>query len=122
MARSIKINNVPVRCNAGMDINLQDISSSSSGRNLSAKMEKDIVAQKWTVSLSWSFISDDTIGRILELTKEKDNTFVQLTFPNPRLRGKDDTRTFYTGDVSIKHVVCIKDTNFWNLSLNFIEQ
>ena len=120
MARDIKINGVPVRCNAGMDIKLQDVSSSSSGRTLSAKMEKEIVAQIWSISLNWSFISDDAIGRILEIAK--DNTYVQVTFPNPKLRGKDDTRTFYTGDASIKHVVCIRDTNFWNLSLNFIEQ
>ena len=119
MARYIKIDNTIVNPNAGFKIALEDISSSDSGRNLSATMDKTVIAQKWTVNLSWSFISDEAISRILKASKT--NTYVQLTFPNPYL-GKDDTRTFYSGTPSITHKVLIGDVNFWDLELNFIEQ
>ena len=82
-------------------------------------MDKTIIAQKFTINLSFTSIPDSIISNILSIAKT--NTYVQLTFPNPLL-GKDDTRTFYSGTPNITHKLTVNDVCIWDLELNFIEQ
>lgn len=119
MARVFKVDGVNIpQPNAGFSIKYSDISSSDSGRNLSARMEKKVVAQKWTVDLNYNMMPDNVISKLLKEVKGK--TEVQLTFPSP-LTGKDETLLFYTNDPEITHVLTTNNVCFWNLKITFIE-
>lgn len=119
MARVFKVDGVAIgQPNAGFSVQLEDISSSDSGRNLSGTMDKQIVTQKWTVELSYTNLSDNVISKILQQVKT--NTNVNLTFPNPML-GRDDTRLFYTNSPSITHKFTSNNVCFWDLKISFIE-
>ena len=119
MARYFKIDGTILSSpNAGFNVSLEDISSSDSGRNLSGTMDKQVIAQKWTVELNYTNISDDIISNILQKVKSK--VEVSLTFPNPML-GADDTQKFYTGTPSITHKNTINDKCFWDLKLKFVQ-
>lgn len=119
MARHFKVDGVILSSpNNGFNVSLEDISSSDSGRNLSGTMDKKVIAQKWTVELSYTNISDEIISSILQ--KVKSNVEVDLTFPSPML-GTDDTQKFYTGTPSITHKNTINDKCFWDLKLKFVQ-
>lgn len=119
MARYFKVDGSIIgQPNNGFSVQLEDISSSDSGRNLSGTMDKKVITQKWTVELNYSNLSDTVISKILQQVKT--NTNVNFTFPNPML-GKDDTRVFYTGTPSITHKFTNNDVHFWDLKVTFIE-
>lgn len=119
MARYIKVDGQTINPNSGFTVSLEDLSGSDSGRNLSGLMDKTLVAQKWTVELSFTNLPDSTISKVLKLAKT--NTYVQLTFPNPLL-GKDDTQEFYSGTPSITHKATANDVHIWDLKLTFIQR
>jgi hypothetical protein len=120
MNRYFKVDGVLIpQPNSGFSVQLEDISSSDSGRNLSGLMDKKVITQKWTVELNYSMLSDETISKLL--TQIKGKTTVQLTFPSP-LKGSDDTLEFYTGTPSITHKLTTNnDICFWDLKISFIE-
>lgn len=119
MNRFFKVDGVVIpQPNSGFSVQLEDISSSDSGRNLSGLMEKRVVSQKWTVELNYSMMSDEVISKLL--TQVKGKTTVQLTFPSP-LKGADETLEFYTGTPSITHKLTNNDICFWDLKISFIE-
>lgn len=97
----------------------QDISSSESGRTLSGKMNKDVVATKRTLSCSWTCLSDSDASSLLGAIKIK--TYGSLNYPDA-FAGTNLTKTFYTGDATAE-MKTIEDNNvIWNVSIEFIEQ
>ena len=119
MARYFKVDGSIIgQPNSGFKVQLEDISSSDSGRNLCGTMDKQVVSQKWTVELNYSNLSDSIISKILKQVKTNAN--VNLTFPNPML-GRDDTRVFYTNSPSITHKFTANDVHFWDLTISFLE-
>ena len=70
MARLFKVDGVALPApNVGFQVQLEDISSSDSGRNLSGTMDKQVICTKWTVELNYSNLSDSMISKILQQIK-----------------------------------------------------
>lgn len=97
----------------------QDVASAESGRTLSAKMNKEVVAVKRTLSCSWSCMTDAEASDLLG--KVKNRTYGALNYPDP-FEGTNITKTFYTSDAKAD-MKTIEDNEFiWDVSFEFIEQ
>ncbi len=128
MNRVFKIGNTNMPFpDSGFGVGEQDISDEMTGRSLSGLMDKYIVAQKRKFTCQWTNLSDSKASFLLQAVKgnslqdARGKTFVQMTYPDP-ISGTDETRTFYTGDVTATAKVCINDVYYWNVVFDFIEQ
>lgn len=97
----------------------QDISSSDSGRTLSGKMNKEVVAVKRAISCSWSCLSDEEASALLSAVKAK--TYGELNYPDA-FEGKNLTKTFYSGDASAEMKTIENNKVIWDVSFDFVEQ
>ena len=97
----------------------QDISSADSGRTLSGKMNKDVVATKRTLSCSWACMTDEESSDLLGKIKIK--TFGDLNYPDA-FAGENLTKRFYTGDASAEMKTIEDNSVIWSVSIEFIEQ
>ncbi len=96
-----------------------DISSDSSGRDLAiAKMHKDVIAVKLSLECGWTCCSDSVSRDVL--SKIKAETFIEFTYPDPK--NGSVTKTFYTGDPTADLIGSIGGTNYWNVTINLVEQ
>lgn len=96
-----------------------DVSTSDSGRTLSAKMEKKEVAKKVTLECSWEMLTDTECSRILKIIKPE--TYGECNYPDA-MEGVNVTKTFYSGDVDAELKFIDGDICYWNTSLSIIEQ
>lgn len=103
----------------GMTWGFQDISSSESGRTLSGKMNKDIVATKRTLSCSWSCLSDSESSALLGAIKIK--TYGNLDYPDA-FAGTNLIKRFYTGDATATMKTIEDNEVIWDVSIEFVEQ
>lgn len=120
MAKQFKINGITFKPNSNFKVNYEPVHGDGSGRNLSATMDLKIIDWKFTISASFTMMSDTAISSLMkQLTA---NEFMQVTYPSP-LVGKEDTRTFYVSSLDIDHKVMTEsDVNFWDISFKLIEQ
>ena len=103
----------------GMTWGFQDISSSESGRTLSGKMNKEVVATKRTLSCSWTALDDDESSALLGAIKIK--TYGNLNYPDA-FEGINITKRFYTGDATAEMKTIDDNKVIWDVSIEFIEQ
>lgn len=98
----------------------EDISTSNTGRTLSAKMQKSIVAAKRTLSCEWKCLSDSVTSNLLKTIKA--NTYGDLNFPDP-MEGANITKNFYSGSPQAVMMKIEADgTVFWDVSLELVER
>lgn len=117
--RQMLVNGSDIKFPTTVSWGFQDISSSDSGRTLSGKMNKEVVANKRTLSCSWTLLTDNEARALLSAVKV--HTYVDVTYPDP-FDGVNSTRTFYTGDPTAT-MKTIKDNVFmWDIAIEFIEQ
>lgn len=83
------------KCPSSLKWKKSDISASTAGRTDDARMHKDLVAQKRTLSLGWINLSKEEIHEVLTAFSPE---YVNVTYWDP-LDGKDVKRNFYTGDM-----------------------
>ena len=102
-------------------IDFTDVSSSNSGRTLSGKMVKELIATKVRISLKFSCVPDNVSSTILNTIKA--NVFQDVTYPDPKEGGKT-TKSFYSGDPSITLLYYnAKDGKcYWDITINLIEE
>lgn len=110
---------VQIKFPTGMTWAFQDISSSESGRSLSGKMNKEIVATKRTLNCSWSCLDDTEASALLGAIKIK--TYGSLNYPDA-FAGTNLTKKFYTGDATAEMKTIEDNKVIWNVSIQFIEQ
>lgn len=96
-----------------------DISTSDSGRTLTAKMEKKEVAKKVKLECSWDMLPDTDSSNVLKTIKPK--TYGECNYPDV-VEGKNLTKTFYSGDVDADLVFIDGDICYWNVSVSIVEQ
>ena len=117
--RHMSVNGSVIKFPTNVSWGFQDISSSESGRTLSGRMNKEVVANKRTLSCSWVLLTDDEASDVLRAVKAQ--TYVSVNYPDP-FDGVNATRTFYTGDPTAS-MKTVEDNVFrWDLTVEFIEQ
>lgn len=110
---------------ATMQVDLQDIDSSETGRNQSGNLMRDRVAggskAKRKVSCSWKGLTQSGIS---ELLREMGGVSFPITYPDP-YSGTFRTATVYVGDRSAPIFRNGADSNgeiIWeSMSANFVE-
>lgn len=108
-----------IPCPSQFDWGLQDISNAEAGRDQTAKMYKNRIAQKVKISLSWNGVRPDKIKTILQAFQPE---YVMVEYFDP-LEGEVVTKEFYTGDKTAP-VNTWSGTNklYTNVSFNIIER
>ena len=99
-----------------------DLSSDESGRSTrDGSMQKDIIAQKRTLTFTWGILSLNDASIVMQLCKNK-GAVVWLTFPDI-LTAKIATMQFYTGDMSNADylIPAASDIRINGMSCSFIE-
>ena len=78
---------------------LADLSSEESGRSTrNGAMQKDIIAQKRTITFTWGLLSRDEAQSVAQLCKNS-GAAVYLTYPDILTKTTKKSR-FYTGDLT----------------------
>lgn len=95
MDEVIVVDGKTFKCPSGLDWEKQDVSDKAAGRTGDARMHKNRVAMKRTLSLSWSNLSKQEIHEILVAFKPE---YVFVKYWDP-LEGEDITKEFYTGNM-----------------------
>lgn len=101
---------------------LADLSSEESGRSTrSGAMQKDIIAQKRTLTFTWGILTLTQASAVAQLCKNR-GAAVYLTYPDI-LTAKQVTGRFYTGDLSEGSYIIPKpdDIRINGMSCSFIE-
>ena len=117
--RHMSVNDSGIKFPTTMSWGFQDISSSESGRTLSGKMNKEVVASKRTLSCSWVLLTDLEASDLLSAIKI--HTYVDVNYPDP-FDGVNVTRRFYTGDPSATMKTIENNVFMWDITIDFIEQ
>ena len=108
----------PIKC----VYSFADLSSDESGRSTrDGAMQKDIIAQKRTLTFTWGILSLNDASIVMQLCKNK-GAVVWLTFPDI-LTAKITTMQFYTGDMSNADylIPAASDIRINGMSCSFIE-
>lgn len=101
---------------------LADLSSEESGRSTrSGAMQKDIIAQKRTLTFTWGILTRSEASTVAQLCKNS-GAAVYLTYPDI-LTAKQVTGRFYTGDLTEGSYIIPKadDIRINGMSCSFIE-
>ena len=108
----------PIKC----VYSFADLSSDESGRSTrDGSMQKDIIAQKRTLTFTWGILPLNDASIVMQLCKNK-GAVVWLTFPDI-LTAKITTMQFYTGDMSNADylIPAASDIRINGMSCSFIE-
>ena len=108
----------PIKC----VYSFADLSSDESGRSTrDGAMQKDIIAQKRTLTFTWGILPLNDASIVMQLCKNK-GAVVWLTFPDI-LTAKITTMQFYTGDMSNADylIPAASDIRINGMSCSFIE-
>lgn len=116
-----KINGIEMSSPTGCTWQLSDLSSDESGRSTrDGSMSKDIIAQKRTLSFTWTMLSWAEASKLANFCKNR-GAVVMLTYPDI-MAGGYMTGRFYTGDMSADYSLWIDETQrVTNISCSFIE-
>lgn len=101
---------------------IADLSSEESGRSTrSGAMQKDIIAQKRTITFKWGILNRSEAAAVAQLCKNK-GAAVYLTYPDVMTQ-KMLTGRFYTGDLTEGNYIILNadDIRFNGMSCTFIE-
>ncbi len=115
----LAIDGIPIRSPSSFTWGLQDVSRHDAGRDESATMHKNRVAQKVTLDLEWSGLSLSEAHTILVAFNPE---YIDVTYYDP-LEGTDQTLPFYTGDKTAPVQVWTVNNKYYSkLSFNLIER
>lgn len=117
-----KINGVDLPPSTQCTYSFADLSSEESGRSSrDGSMQKDIIAQKRTLTFTWGWLTLAEASTVMKLCKNR-GAAVWLTFPDI-LTGTIETMRFYTGDMSSAgyDIPSADDIRINGMSCSFIE-
>lgn len=116
-----KINGIAISSPDSCSWLLSDLSSDESGRSArDGSMSKDIIAQKRTLSFTWSQLKWEEASKLAQLCKNA-GVVVRLTYPDI-MAGKYITKRFYTGDMSAQYGLWKYTEQYvTNITCSFIE-
>ena len=94
-----KVNGIDLPSPVSAVWSLADLSSEESGRSTrSGAMQKDIIAQKRTLTFTWGILTRSEASTVAQLCKNS-GAAVYLTYPDI-LTARQVTGRFYTGDLT----------------------
>jgi hypothetical protein len=95
---SLWFNNVamPTPAKNGIEIKKEKVWSKNTKRTANATMVGDIIAIKYTLSITWPPLSDSEVALIDSYLEP---SFITVTFRDPKT-GSNTTKTFYSGTPS----------------------
>jgi hypothetical protein len=106
---------------AEMSWGLQPVNASDAGRTQDGTMHTNRVTVKRKISLTWNIVHQEQATEILQAFFPE---YVSVLYFDP-LDGKNETRTFYTGDMSAPFrsykVPVVGGTTFKTISFDIIE-
>lgn len=117
-----KVNGIDLPPSTQCTYSFADFSSEESGRSTrDGAMQKDIIAQKRTLTFTWGWLTLAEASTVMQLCKNK-GAAVWLTFPDI-LTGKTETMRFYTGNLSGANynIPNDKDIRINGMSCSFVE-
>ncbi len=120
----LEINGVAVKDPSSLLWGITDVSSEESGRNTNnGKANKDVIAQKRKLDLSWSNPTKDEVSAILTAVNYTTvGAFFSVKYPDA-MTGTNQTKTFYVGDRSAPMKTwTINNKTYSSLSFNIVEQ
>ena len=116
----LTINGVAVATPKVLSVTISDLSSEETGRTLSGKMQKDVVAKKTTLDLEWPCLDWAETSQLL--TELENNIFMSVRYPDPKL-GSYVTKTMYVGDRIAPALMLENGKEKWEgISFTLIEQ
>lgn len=119
-----KVNGSTIKTPSSFSWGISDESSEESGRSTNnGKMNKDVIAQKRKLELSWNNPNKEEVSTILTAVNYTTvGSFFQFTYPDA-MSGNDETRTFYVGDrTAPMKMWTVNQKIYSSLSFNIIEQ
>lgn len=117
-----KVNGIDLTPPVSAVWSLADLSSEESGRSTrNGAMQKDIIAQKRTLTFTWGILTRSEASTVAQLCKNR-GAAVYLTYPDV-LTNKTVTGRFYTGDLSEGSYIIPypDDVRITGMSCSFIE-
>ena len=108
-----------------MQVTIQDIVTSDSGRVMSGRMYKTVVARKRTIAVSWNNITrTEALGIIANLKSGSNPVYVSVTYDGDQELSGTQTKDFYYGDISaaFQQVWIGNKKRYSKLSFNLIER
>lgn len=115
----ININGNDIPDPSGLQWDLTDVSSDSSGRNAAGSMLKDLIAQKVKLGLSWNFLTFQDASTILQAI---DSIYFNVAYPDPKA-GSVTVKTFYVDSRSAPmYSICDGIAGWKSLSLSLVEK
>lgn len=112
----IKVNGVAFPNPSSYKVGVMDISKAE--RNANGRMVIDIIATKVKLEMSWNYLTEQQLSKIL--TAIKGNTF-NVEYLDPRTNSRQ-TRLFYVGDRQAGMYSYCKGKPLWtDIGFNFIE-
>ena len=94
----LEVEGVAIKTPSSFDVGIQDVSAPDSGRDITGLMHKNLITQKRTISLSWSYLKKDELATILNAFEAKE--YFDVTYHDPTNPNGQLTKTFYIGDRS----------------------
>ncbi len=90
-----------------------------SNRTASGRMVMEYIATKRRVDVTWKYLPDAELKKILDLLAQN-KPFFQVSFPGP---GGTETMVAYAGDISTSLWHSVNGIRYWSeVSVSFIEQ
>lgn len=116
----LKIGGVAMPAPSDMTVGRFDLSSSEAGRTQDGKMQKDIVARKVKLTLSWNALDWTDCSVLLNAVETA--AFLDVTYPDPKA-GTYLTKKMYVGDRTAPALTLVNGKEKWEgISFDLIEQ
>lgn len=115
----LTVDGVALPCPSSFTWGLNDVSLGESGRTENAEMQKNRVAQKRKLEISWNGLTWQQCSQILQAVNPE---YIEVQYPD-LMSGEYETRTFYVGDRSAPFKSWyIGGQRVESLSFDFIER
>lgn len=120
----LEINGVAVKDPSALNWGISDVSSDESGRSTNdGKAQKDVLAQKRKLEISWSQPTKQEVSTILTAVNYTTvGSFFSVKYPDA-MSGNNETRVFYVGDrTAPMRTWTFNNKAYTSLSFSIIEQ
>lgn len=115
----IAVNGRYIKSPSAMTVHIEDVSASNAGRTQDALMQKQRVARKVKIDLTWAMPTPAEAHQILSAFSPE---YFSVTYYDP-LYGGTTTKTFYSGEQSAPvKVWMVNNKRYESIQLNIIER
>lgn len=115
----IAVNGSWIKSPSAMTVHIEDVSAANAGRTEDALMQKQRIARKVKIDLTWAMPTPSEARQILSAFSPE---YFSVTFFHP-LYGSNVTKVFYSGEQSAPvKVWMVNNKRYESIQLNIIER